>query len=1027
MLPVYQELDTAVARVYQNIPESILIPHGALVLIVGLPGSGKTTFALKNFPLECVVSGDLLRTEITNNVRNQVVSDEAFAYAGGILKERLLRGRTTVVDAQNLESRARASFLRIARKYNAPIVAIVLDITAEVCMKQDAQRVRQVGAKGILSGKARCERALYSLVAERDITVYRLNDSAVTSVSVKLEDVAIYKSLPYWFDSETVLNLYRGAIEIDLRVQEQIIGRYIVVSEGGILVLEHDTPSSGIFLRRNFQPYQVLDVRVIAGRLGAEVADDAVLEFVRRMLSSRTRLNLITVLSVPKGYKRTKEILEEMMSLQKKREQRIPITRVWEGEGVGAYLTTALIRIDRRGMEDEPLALIGDVQGCLSALVEIVEKIDKENRRRAWEGKQKRRIVFVGDMADRGTFDALSVVYIIYLIRSGAALLVRGNHDDNLLRGLRDGETVPKETAWTIVELIDLTTKDERAEIVATIESMPHIAAWKHIVVAHATLPHIPRAEEKLSSRELHDITHGISTGRSVAGRREIWNLPLSCAKDPDVLIVSGHTHEQAPVIDTIAGAAVLDAGVEKRGELFCLKWPEMELCAGVESGAVRNYAILRGSKLPLSGRRLLRFIEYVATSGYVHVKKGSGLSDGLSIVSYSDMTEATDAWSRYPVLRNFRGLVIDEMGKIIARPFAKTHKAGIEIPLKELHKPAERVFEKVNGTLVMLYHWCGKPGVWAGGWRFSTKFSFTNEYTEAAEELLLGKDLSKLDTRKTYLFEIILPEDPHVVDYQGEKSLVLLNAINTLSGRYAAWNFVEQTARRLGIRSAKEVTSFWPRGTSIATIYHGAQLPGTFQNVEGFMAQYFDDDGRLQIVKIKVRGYDDKKFMRDMKWQKLLEAFDFDMRDVCLSKRLELLYYNVSNTCVREMLEERIVWIRNTYEKQVKDAEDLVHDGLVAATECLMKCAATGYDAAFREALRIALPIVSEKIKSRYGAVTKEVLNPHMGFIRSALSGKGSPADAIHRHVVKEIESLIVQETERRGKCAFWIVPEVK
>jgi hypothetical protein len=273
----------------------------------------------------------------------------------------------------------------------------------------------------------------------------------------------------------------------------------------------------------------------------------------------------------------------------------------------------------------------------------------------------------------------------------------------------------------------------------------------------------------------------------------------------------------------------------------------------------------------------------------------------------------------------------------------------------------------------------------------------------------------------------------PHIVDYKGERSLVLLNVINRESGMYAKRHFVLAAAQRLGVRPARDVTHLWPVGTSIAQIYEEVNLlrtkdlppaPGVFHNVEGFMAQYRDDDGREQMVKIKSRSYDDRKFMRDMKWEKLLAAFDFTLRDVPLSKRIQMLWYNVSNPAVRRMLEERIAWIRDTYEGVISQAEKLVAEPLRVAMEYIAAHTSDGEVVNMREGLRSANAMLVKSLQANYGEVSKELISSHMGFIRSALSGKGTPADAIHRYAIRHTESVIARETEKRGTCAFWVTP---
>src|SRR3989338_9472142 len=94
--------------------KEIRIENKTLVLIVGLPGSGKSTFATKHFPLDSIVSTDRLRQEMSNNPGNQVISGRAFAVANEIVDSRLSQGKIVVVDAQNLAENNRVQFYQLA-------------------------------------------------------------------------------------------------------------------------------------------------------------------------------------------------------------------------------------------------------------------------------------------------------------------------------------------------------------------------------------------------------------------------------------------------------------------------------------------------------------------------------------------------------------------------------------------------------------------------------------------------------------------------------------------------------------------------------------------------------------------------------------------------------------------------------------------------------------------------------------------------------------------------------------------------
>ena len=80
-----EESEEVLTKPYSELsPErikEIKIENKTLVLIVGLPGSGKSTFAAEHFPLDSIVSADLLRQEISNNPGNQIISGRAFELA----------------------------------------------------------------------------------------------------------------------------------------------------------------------------------------------------------------------------------------------------------------------------------------------------------------------------------------------------------------------------------------------------------------------------------------------------------------------------------------------------------------------------------------------------------------------------------------------------------------------------------------------------------------------------------------------------------------------------------------------------------------------------------------------------------------------------------------------------------------------------------------------------------------------------------------------------------------------------------
>jgi protein phosphatase len=121
-------------------PMPLTLPADAMVLLVGVAASGKSTFARRHFAPTEVLSSDELRALITDDPHAQSATDDAFDLLHRILALRLRRGRITVVDATNVETWARAELLAVARRHRRPSVAIVLDLPLDVLLERNARR-----------------------------------------------------------------------------------------------------------------------------------------------------------------------------------------------------------------------------------------------------------------------------------------------------------------------------------------------------------------------------------------------------------------------------------------------------------------------------------------------------------------------------------------------------------------------------------------------------------------------------------------------------------------------------------------------------------------------------------------------------------------------------------------------------------------------------------------------------------------------------------------------------------------------
>ncbi len=129
----------------------LYLEEHSLIMLAGLPGAGKSTFANKWFSPSQVVSSDFYRDKVCDDENSMEASKDAFRIVDLITKSRLKRKKLVVLDATNLMKRYRLKYLRMAEKFQAKSILIFLDLPLELCVERDGKRQnRTVGRSVIL-------------------------------------------------------------------------------------------------------------------------------------------------------------------------------------------------------------------------------------------------------------------------------------------------------------------------------------------------------------------------------------------------------------------------------------------------------------------------------------------------------------------------------------------------------------------------------------------------------------------------------------------------------------------------------------------------------------------------------------------------------------------------------------------------------------------------------------------------------------------------------------------------------------
>ena len=173
---------------------TIKIPELCLVTLVGVSGSGKSTFAAKHFLPTEVISSDFCRGLVSDDENDQAATKAAFEVLHFIAGKRLEGGRLTVVDATNVQPEARSGLVRLAKEHHVLAVAVVLDVPERICADRNAAREdRQFGAQVLRNQRSQLRRSLRGLRREGFHRVYVLNGEEEI-------DAASFEREPLWND-----------------------------------------------------------------------------------------------------------------------------------------------------------------------------------------------------------------------------------------------------------------------------------------------------------------------------------------------------------------------------------------------------------------------------------------------------------------------------------------------------------------------------------------------------------------------------------------------------------------------------------------------------------------------------------------------------------------------------------------------------------------------------------------------------------------------------------------------------------
>jgi protein phosphatase len=96
---------------------------------------------------------------------------------------------------------------------------------------------------------------------------------------------------------------------------------------------------------------------------------------------------------------------------------------------------------NNRKAEHGPFDIVGDVHGCFDELLELIDRlgyaVNADGDRHVVSPPEGRKLVFVGDLVDRGPGTPAVLRLVSAMIEAGQAVCIPGNHDVKLVKAIK--------------------------------------------------------------------------------------------------------------------------------------------------------------------------------------------------------------------------------------------------------------------------------------------------------------------------------------------------------------------------------------------------------------------------------------------------------------------------------------------------------------------------------------------------------------------------------------------------------------
>ncbi|HYF04512.1 MAG TPA: polynucleotide kinase-phosphatase [Patescibacteria group bacterium] len=245
---------------------------------------------------------------------------------------------------------------------------------------------------------------------------------------------------------------------------------------------------------------------------------------------------------------------------------------------------------NNRADEHGPFDIIGDIHGCYGELEELLLKLGyevlKSENGAEILSPHGRKVIFLGDLVDRGPKTPEVLELVMNSVRAGTAMCVPGNHDIKLMKKLTGRNVKIAHGLAESLEQLEKRPKEFSEKAAKFIDSLVshYVLDDEKLIVAHAGM------KEELQGRASGKVRDFALFGETT-GETDEFGLPVRLNWAAEYrgksMVVYGHT--PVPEAVWLNNTINLDTGCVFGGKLTALRYPEREI---MQVDAREQYAV---------------------------------------------------------------------------------------------------------------------------------------------------------------------------------------------------------------------------------------------------------------------------------------------------------------------------------------------------------------------------------------------------------------------------------------------------